>query len=98
MMAAADLQSRKRSIPPVAWVFIVAFAIRLTVLSWFFKSPYFLPDSGDMKFYNDWALRILHGQWTDHQAFYGLPGYPFFLAIIYGIVGWFADFKWAVLS
>jgi tetratricopeptide (TPR) repeat protein len=40
-----------------------------------------------MKFYNDWALRIAHGQWTDHRAFYGLPGYAYCLAAIYALVG-----------
>lgn len=40
-----------------------------------------------MKFYHDWALRILQGQWTDGQAFYGLPGYPFCLAAIYSLCG-----------
>ncbi len=40
-----------------------------------------------MKFYSDWALRILGGHWTDGQAFYGLPGYAFFLAGIYALTG-----------
>ena len=41
-----------------------------------------------MYFYNDWALRILHGQWTDHLAFYGLPLYAYLLAGIYKICGY----------
>ncbi|MDQ6911795.1 MAG: tetratricopeptide repeat protein [Verrucomicrobiota bacterium] len=41
-----------------------------------------------MHFYNDWALRILHGQWTDHRAFYGLPLYPYFLAVLYKLFGY----------
>jgi tetratricopeptide (TPR) repeat protein len=41
-----------------------------------------------MYFYNDWALRILHGQWTDHLAFYGLPLYAYLLAAIYQIAGY----------
>jgi len=40
-----------------------------------------------MKFYHDWALRILGGQWTDGQAFYGLPGYAYALALIYAVAG-----------
>ncbi len=50
-------------------------------------SPYHVFDTGDMKFYNDWALRIVHG--VDHQvgAFYGLPGYAYFLAAIYTVIG-----------
>ena len=40
-----------------------------------------------MKFYSDWARRIAGGMLTDHQAFYGLPGYAYFLAAIYKVVG-----------
>ena len=43
-----------------------------------------------MKFYNDWALRIAHGQLTDGQAFYGLPGYAFLLAGLYKLIGFHA--------
>ena len=72
---------------PAFSVFLLAFAMQLLVLSRFSQSPHFIPDSGDMKFYNDWAQRITHGQWTDHQAFYGLPGYAFGLAAIYKVCG-----------
>jgi hypothetical protein len=41
-----------------------------------------------MHFYNDWARRILHGQLTDHLAFYGLPGYAWLLALLYRILGY----------
>ncbi|MCE9610847.1 MAG: tetratricopeptide repeat protein [Chthoniobacter sp.] len=71
-----------------AWgVFLLTFAIRLLVLVHFSHSPHFIPDGDDMKFYSDWGLRIAHGQWTDHKAFYGLPGYAFCLAAIYKISG-----------
>jgi len=41
-----------------------------------------------MQFYDNWAKQILHGHWTDHQAFYGLPLYPFLLAVLYRIFGY----------
>jgi len=41
-----------------------------------------------MHFYNDWALRILRGQWTDYRAFYGLPLYAYLLAGIYTLFGY----------
>ncbi len=69
------------------WVFLFAFAAQLFVLMRFSQSVHFLPGSDDMKFYNDWALRIAHGQWTDRQAFYGLPGYAYCLAAIYAVIG-----------
>src|SRR5690606_11997098 len=37
---------------------------------------------GDMRFYLDWGMRIHSGNWTDHQAFYGLPGYAYWLAAL----------------
>jgi tetratricopeptide (TPR) repeat protein len=52
----------------------------------------FLPEGDDMKFYTDWGLRIAHGQWTDHHAFYGLPGYAYLLALIFTLVRQFDPF------
>ncbi len=65
----------------------LALMARLGVLARFVGSPHFGVQSGDMRFYHDWALRICAGEWTDHHAFYGLPGYAFLLAGIYRVVG-----------
>src|SRR5664279_4278272 len=72
---------------PAFWLFVLTFSVRLVVLSKLSTTPYFAPESGDMKFYNDWALRIAHGTLTDHKAFYGLPGYAYLLAAIYTLIG-----------
>ena len=77
----------KRSIPIAAWVFLLALAVRLLVLARLTDSPHLIASSGDMKFYSDWGLRVAGGHWTDHKAFYGLPGYPFFLGAVYAICG-----------
>ncbi len=76
-----------RRFSPVLIVFLVALALRLFVLCQVANTPEFAPDQGDMKFYNDWARRIAAGTLTDHQAFYGLPGYAYWLAILYKVVG-----------
>jgi tetratricopeptide (TPR) repeat protein len=81
------LKKRDLLSSPALWLFLLTLAVRLFVLFRLCGSPYFLPESGDMKFYNDWALRIAHGQLTDHHAFYGLPGYPFLLAAFYSAIG-----------
>ncbi len=73
--------------PPEALVFITACLLRLWVLFRSADTSHFLPVDGDMKFYNDWALRIAGGQWTDHQAFYGLPLYAYLLAALYSLIG-----------
>jgi Flp pilus assembly protein TadD len=83
---------------PGLWIFILTFAVRLLVLIRFSDSLHFLPDGDDMKFYTDWALRIAHGQWTDHQAFYGLPGYAYCLALIFTLVHGFDPFVVGLLQ
>jgi 4-amino-4-deoxy-L-arabinose transferase-like glycosyltransferase len=71
------------------WLFIGLFALlyRLLVLIPFSSTPYFLPTGEDMKFYHDWALRVMDGRGTDGGAFYGLPGYPYLLAALYTVFG-----------
>lgn len=73
------------------WIFLAAFAVQVLILARFSRSAEFLPESDDMKFYSDWALRIARGQFTDGQAFYGLPGYAWCLAGIYVLFG-----KWSM--
>ena len=96
-MPSSRLLQTLRSAPAFA-VFVLAFAIRLLVLIRFSHSPHFVPDGDDMKFYSDWALRITHGQWTDHKAFYGLPGYAFCLAGIYKLSGGLDPFAAGLLQ
>ena len=74
-------------IPPWLFVWLGVFLVQFTVLNRIADSRHFLPDGDDMKFYNDWAKRILGGQFTDGKAFYGLPGYAFALAGIYKTTG-----------
>ncbi|MDQ6623011.1 MAG: tetratricopeptide repeat protein [Verrucomicrobiota bacterium] len=77
----------RSSVPLAIYVFAAVLLVRLFVLLRFSASAFLLPSQGDMHFYNDWALRILSGQWTDHQAFYGLPLYPYLLAALYKVIG-----------
>ncbi len=73
----------KRQLSPAHGLFLLTFCVRLYVVLGLCYMRFFVPDSGDMKFYSDWGLRIAHGVWTDHQAFYGLPGYPFLLGLLF---------------
>lgn len=68
-------------------VFLVVLAMRL-ISAFRILESHFPPDAqGDMEFYHGWALRVLGGVWSDGAAFYGLPGYAYFLAGIYWLVG-----------
>jgi tetratricopeptide (TPR) repeat protein len=69
------------------FVWLGVFFMQFIVLNTIAASRHFLPDGDDMKFYNDWAKRILGGQFTDGKAFYGLPGYAYALAGIYKASG-----------
>ena len=69
-------------------LFVGVFALRLFALTNLVESQFLLPSGGDMQFYNDWAQRILRGNWTQQTAFYGLPLYAYLLAIIYKVVGY----------
>lgn len=71
-----------------AGIFAAVLLIRVLVLARIADSPFLMPHTGDMHFYNDWARRILAGQAGDHLAFYGLPGYAWLLAILYKIFGY----------
>jgi len=70
------------------YVFAGVLLIRVVVLARLTISPYLLPTHGDMHFYDDWGQRLLSGQLTDHQAFYGLPGYAYLLAALYKLAGY----------
>jgi hypothetical protein len=70
------------------YIFAAVFLVRLVVLIRLASSPLFLPTGSDMHFYDEWAKQILHGQWTDHQAFYGLPLYPSLVAFLYRVFGY----------
>lgn len=70
------------------YIFAAVFLVRLVVLIRLASSPLLLPTGSDMQFYDQWAQQILHGHWTDHHAFYGLPLYPFLVALLYRIFGY----------
>jgi Tfp pilus assembly protein PilF len=78
----------QHGLSPSHYLFASVFLLRLIVLLRLTSSPFLLPNSGDMHFYNEWAQRILHGQVTEHHAFYGLPLYPYLLASLYALFGY----------
>src|SRR6267378_6108960 len=78
----------RHGLSPSHYLFAAVFLLRLIVLLRLTGSAFLLPNSGDMHFYNEWAQRILHGQVTEHHAFYGLPLYPYLLASLYALFGY----------
>ena len=83
------LASCKRFSPGLPhYIFAGVFGLRLMALDRLSSSPLLLPSRGDMHFYNDWALRILRGEFDIHSAFYGLPLYAYALAGLYSLFGY----------
>ena len=68
-------------------IFLVVVGLRLLALLRLTHSSLLIPSRGDMHFYNDWARQILHGQFSQPLAFYGLPGYPYLLAVLGRVFG-----------
>ena len=75
------------SLGPAHYVFAGIVLLRVVTLLRLTASPSFLPNGGDMQFYTDWAQRIASGRLTDYHAFYGLPLYAYFLALLFKFFG-----------
>lgn len=87
MSAQSRIVMKRGTLQVAHVVFAAALLVRIVALVALASSPYLRPTGGDMLFYDQWAQRILHGQFTDHLAFYGLPLYAYWLAGIYKLFG-----------
>jgi cytochrome c-type biogenesis protein CcmH/NrfG len=82
-----ESQTRRFSLGLEHGLFLIALAVRLLALLRLTHSSLLIPSRGDMHFYNDWARQIIHGQFTQPLAFYGLPGYAYLLAFLGRLFG-----------
>ena len=76
-------KSPKNHFTPVVIIFLAAFLLRL--FYWIFlKNNYFFYEhsSGDVLYYQQWAKEIAQGNWLGSETFWGLPLYPYFLAVL----------------
>ena len=67
---------------PALLVAVICMLLRVFSLSMLISSSFYPPDEGDSRYYLDWASRIAGGMWTDGKSFYGLPLYPYLLAVL----------------
>ena len=73
----------QKSFPPLVVIFLAAFSLR--IFYWIFlKNHYFFYDhpSGDVLYYQQWAKDIARGNWLGSETFWGLPLYPYVLAVL----------------
>ena len=76
---------------PVRTYFIIvvaiAAAVRLAYTLGSRTSPFFDHLDLDTKFYDSWARRIAAGDWIGRDVFFMGPLYPYFLGMIYKVLG-----------
>lgn len=68
-------------------IFGVALMARLVHIWQLRASPFFSVLMGDSRGYDEWARRLAAGDWIGAEVFYQAPLYPYFLGVIYALVG-----------
>lgn len=68
-------------------VALLALVVRLVYVWQISQAPFFSLRIGDADAYHQWALRIAGGDWFGEGAFYQAPLYPYFLAVVYSVLG-----------
>lgn len=73
----------KREYFSISLIFCFALALRLAYWA-FLKRHYFFYDhpSSDVLYYQEWAREISRVDWVGTKTFWGLPLYPYFLAVL----------------
>lgn len=68
-------------------IFVVALSVRLLYLFQIESIPLFYYLGGDARAYDEWAQRIVGGDWLGKEVFYQAPLYPYFLALLQLVFG-----------
>ena len=68
-------------------IFVLALGLRLLHTWQIHSAPFFGLRMGDADGYHTWARTITDGNWLGDEVFYQAPLYPYFLAILYSILG-----------
>lgn len=78
---------RDRFVPLATAVFAVSLVVRLVHLFEIRRSPLFGVFMGDAQAYHAWAQQIAAGDWIGSGVFYQAPLYPYFLGLVYSLLG-----------
>jgi len=68
-------------------LFVCAAAIRLIHVATVLDSPFFTHLALDPLAYDEWGVRIAAGNWLGDRIFYQDPLYPYFLGVLYALIG-----------
>ena len=74
-------------LPFAVAIFLVSLAVRLVHLFQIRRAPFFTLLMGDAQSYHAWAQQIAAGDWIGSDVFYQAPLYPYFLALVYTLLG-----------
>src|SRR5437867_3715129 len=76
-----------RFLPVAAGIFLVSLTIRLVHLFQIRRAPFFALLMGDAQSYHAWAQQLAAGDWVGSGVFYQAPLYPYFLGLVYTLLG-----------
>jgi tetratricopeptide (TPR) repeat protein len=71
----------------VVGLFLLAFAVRFLYLNQIKSNPYFDTPQIDELWHHSWAKEIAGGDWIGKEVFSRAPLYPYFLGILYALLG-----------
>lgn len=74
-------------LPFAVAIFLVSMSVRLAHLFQIRRAPFFTLLMGDAQSYHAWAQRLAAGDWIGSDAFYQAPLYPYFLGLVYTLLG-----------
>ncbi len=71
---------------PAVLIFFLAYIVRLLMNDALMRHYFFyFNPSSDVIYYDNWARDIVYHNWIGRDVFWGMPLYPYFLAILYSI-------------
>jgi tetratricopeptide (TPR) repeat protein len=76
-----------RFLPFAVGLFLVSLTVRLVHLVQIRRAPFFTLLMGDAQSYHVWAQQIARGDWIGSDVFYQAPLYPYFLGLVYTLLG-----------
>ncbi len=68
-------------------IFVLALSVRLLHVFQLRDAPFFAIKLGDAGFFDTWAHELAGGDWLGHEVFWYAPLYPYFLGIVYRVIG-----------
>src|SRR3990170_904648 len=74
-------------LPFAVGIFLVSLIVRVAHLFQMRRAPFFTLLMGDAQSYHAWAQRLAAGDWIGSDVFYQAPLYPYFLGLVYMLLG-----------